>query len=100
MYRRALSVRPELVEALPFTFDQCETSVSRFGTRTTRLIWPERPNTPKPRAMRPERQEMAGRAQQLRSQGLTLKQIGARLGRSEGEISKLLRAPAPTLNTA
>ena len=40
---------------------------------------------------------MAYRAQQLRSQGLTLKQIGARLGRSEGKISKLLRTPAPML---
>lgn len=50
--------------------------------------------------MRPERQEMADRALRLRSQGLTLKQIGARLGRSEGEISKLLRAQAPALNTA
>jgi transcriptional regulator len=42
--------------------------------------------------MRTERQELANRALQLRSQGLTLKQIGARLGRSEGEISRLVRA--------
>lgn len=45
--------------------------------------------------MRSERREMADRATQLRAQGLTLKQIGARLGRSEGEVSKLLRAMVP-----
>ena len=44
--------------------------------------------------MRNERQELARRALQLRSQGLTLKQIGARLGRSEGEVSRLVRAVA------
>jgi transcriptional regulator with XRE-family HTH domain len=47
--------------------------------------------------MRTERQELADRALRLRSQGLTLKQIGARLGRSESEISRLVRAPAPAL---
>lgn len=50
--------------------------------------------------MRPERQEMVDRALRLRSQGLTLKQIGARLGRSEGEISKLLHAPVLAKNSA
>lgn len=45
--------------------------------------------------MRNERQELASRALHLRSQGLTLKQIGARLGRSEGEVSRLIRATAP-----
>lgn len=42
--------------------------------------------------MRNERQELARRALHLRSQGLTLKQIGVRLGRSEGEVSRLVRA--------
>ena len=45
--------------------------------------------------MRAERREMAARAMRLRSSGLTLKQIGGRIGRSEGEVSKLLRAEAP-----
>ncbi|HTG38031.1 hypothetical protein [Sphingomonas sp.] len=43
-------------------------------------------------AMGTNRIEMAEHAAKLRAQGLTLKQIGTRIGRSEGEVSRLLRS--------
>lgn len=39
-----------------------------------------------------ERIRLGKRAADLRATGLTLRQISARMGRSEGEISKLVRA--------
>ena len=42
--------------------------------------------------MKEERIRLGKRAADLRATGLTLRQISARMGRSEGEISKLVRA--------
>lgn len=42
--------------------------------------------------MRKDRTEVAKRAADLRKQGLTLREIGHRIGRSEGEVSKLVRS--------
>lgn len=40
--------------------------------------------------MRKDRAGVAKRAAELKRQGLTLREIGQRIGRSEGEVSKLI----------
>ena len=42
--------------------------------------------------MREHRAKAAQRAAGLKAQGLTLREIGYRIGRSEGEVSKLVSA--------
>lgn len=42
--------------------------------------------------MREDRAGVAKRAAELRTNGLTLREVGQRLGRSEGEVSKLVSA--------
>lgn len=42
--------------------------------------------------MREDRVRVARRAAELKRQGLTLREIGQRIGRSEGETSKLVSA--------
>ncbi len=42
--------------------------------------------------MREDRAMVARRAAELKAQGLTLREIGYRISRSEGEVSKLVRA--------
>lgn len=42
-------------------------------------------------AMKEERIRLMKRALELRATGLTLRQISTRIGRSEGEVSKLVR---------
>ncbi len=49
-----------------------------------------------PSGMNDYRMRLAKRAAELRDAGLTLRQISARLGRSEGEVSKLVRAGRTT----
>lgn len=44
--------------------------------------------------MRKDRAEVAKRAAELKAQGLNLREIGQRVGRSEGEVSKLVSAGA------
>ena len=45
-----------------------------------------------PDLMREDRASVAKRAAELKAQGLTLREIGYRIGRSEGEVSKLVSA--------
>lgn len=42
--------------------------------------------------MNKNREALAARAAELRATGLTLRQIATRIGRSEGEASKLVRS--------
>lgn len=44
--------------------------------------------------MREDRAKAAKRAAELKAQGLNLREIGQRIGRSEGEVSKLVTAAA------
>lgn len=69
----------------------------RYNSLSSLVLYPSLTVTD---VVKEERIRLGKRAADLRATGLTLRQISARMGRSEGEISKLVRAGRAAILTS